>query len=59
MNTLREIIYEDVREGELYEKLDRNWVRLPAGTVAKSQTAIELELIPGISSISNPTGRIL
>src|ERR1700746_1282009 len=27
MNTLREIIYEDVREGELFEKLDRNWVR--------------------------------
>src|ERR1700693_5165764 len=27
MITLREIIYERVREGELYEKLDRNWVR--------------------------------
>src|SRR5436305_7589870 len=27
MNTLREIIHENVREGELYEKLDRNWVR--------------------------------
>ena len=27
MSTLREIIYENVREGELYEKLDRNWVR--------------------------------
>ena len=27
MNTLREIIYENVREGELYEKLDRDWVR--------------------------------
>src|SRR5260370_24280564 len=27
MHTLREIIYENVREGELYEKLDRNWVR--------------------------------
>jgi pyruvate formate lyase activating enzyme len=27
MNTLREIIYENIREGELYEKLDRYWVR--------------------------------
>src|SRR3989442_3155656 len=27
MSTLREIIYENVREGELHEKLDRNWVR--------------------------------
>ena len=27
MSTLREIIHESVREGELYEKLDRNWVR--------------------------------
>ena len=27
MSTLHEIIYENVREGELYEKLDRNWVR--------------------------------
>jgi hypothetical protein len=27
MNTLREIIHENVREGELYEKLERNWVR--------------------------------
>jgi len=27
MSTLREIIYENVCEGELYEKLDRNWVR--------------------------------
>src|SRR4029077_1506989 len=27
MSTLREIIHENVREGELYEKLDRNWVR--------------------------------
>jgi pyruvate formate lyase activating enzyme len=27
MSTLRDIIHESVREGELYEKLDRNWVR--------------------------------
>jgi pyruvate formate lyase activating enzyme len=27
MSTLREIIHENVREGELYEKIDRNWVR--------------------------------
>jgi hypothetical protein len=27
MSTLREIIHENVREGELYEKLDRNWIR--------------------------------
>ncbi len=27
MPTLHEIIHENVREGELYEKLDRNWVR--------------------------------
>src|SRR2546425_5803505 len=27
MSTLREIIHENVRGGELYEKLDRNWVR--------------------------------
>jgi pyruvate formate lyase activating enzyme len=27
MSTLREIIHESVREGELYEKLDGNWVR--------------------------------
>jgi pyruvate formate lyase activating enzyme len=27
MSTLREIIHENVRESELYEKLDRNWVR--------------------------------
>jgi hypothetical protein len=27
MSTLHQIIYENVREGELYEKLDRNWVR--------------------------------
>src|SRR6266852_3722754 len=27
MRTLREIIHENVCEGELYEKLDRNWVR--------------------------------
>jgi hypothetical protein len=27
MSTLREIIHEKVCEGELYEKLDRNWVR--------------------------------
>ena len=27
MSTLHEIIHESVREGELYEKLDRNWVR--------------------------------
>src|ERR1700738_4378065 len=27
MRTLHEIIHENVREGELYEKLDRNWVR--------------------------------
>jgi len=27
MSTLREIIHENVREGELYEKLDRYWVR--------------------------------
>src|SRR6202162_1188886 len=27
MGTLHEIIHENVREGELYEKLDRNWVR--------------------------------
>src|SRR5216683_2758060 len=27
MSTLHEIIHENVREGELYEKLDRNWVR--------------------------------
>jgi len=27
MSTLRAIIHENVREGELYEKLDRNWVR--------------------------------
>jgi hypothetical protein len=27
MNTLREIISENVREGELYEKLDRKRVR--------------------------------
>jgi len=27
MSTLHEIISENVREGELYEKLDRNWVR--------------------------------
>src|SRR3989449_3653242 len=26
MSTLREIIHENVRGGELYEKLDRNWV---------------------------------
>jgi pyruvate formate lyase activating enzyme len=26
MSTLHGIIYENVREGELYEKLDRNWV---------------------------------
>src|SRR6266446_6210348 len=27
MSTLREVIHENVRGGELYEKLDRNWVR--------------------------------
>ena len=27
MSSLREIIHENVREGELYEKLDRKWVR--------------------------------
>ena len=27
MGTLHEIIHENVREGELYEKFDRNWVR--------------------------------
>jgi hypothetical protein len=27
MRTLHEIIHENVREGELYEKLDRNWAR--------------------------------
>src|SRR5258707_1632486 len=27
MSTLHEIIHENVREGELFEKLDRNWVR--------------------------------
>ncbi len=27
MSALREIIHENVRGGELYEKLDRNWVR--------------------------------
>jgi pyruvate formate lyase activating enzyme len=27
MNTLCEIIHENVREGELNEKLDRNWVQ--------------------------------
>src|SRR5260370_36742515 len=27
MSTLGEVIHENVREGELYEKLDRNWVR--------------------------------
>ncbi len=27
MSTLHEIIHENVREGELYEQLDRNWVR--------------------------------
>src|SRR5258708_19475792 len=27
MSTLREIIHENVREGELFAKLDRNWVR--------------------------------
>jgi hypothetical protein len=27
MSTLREVIHENVRDGELYEKLDRNWVR--------------------------------
>src|SRR5260221_9409512 len=27
MRTLHEIIHENVREGELYEKLDSNWVR--------------------------------
>ena len=27
MHTLHEIIHENVREGELYETLDRNWVR--------------------------------
>jgi pyruvate formate lyase activating enzyme len=27
MRTLHEIIHENVRDGELYEKLDRNWVR--------------------------------
>src|SRR6267154_1570442 len=27
MSTLREVIHENVHEGELYEKLDRNWVR--------------------------------
>jgi hypothetical protein len=40
MRALHEIIHENVRDGELYEKLDRNWVRcLPAGTVARSQKA--------------------
>jgi pyruvate formate lyase activating enzyme len=27
MPTLRDVVYENVREGELYEKLDRNRVR--------------------------------
>ena len=27
MSSLREIIHENVREGELYQKLDRKWVR--------------------------------
>jgi hypothetical protein len=27
MSALHEIIHENVREGELFEKLDRNWVR--------------------------------
>src|SRR5215813_6624707 len=27
MSTLHEIIHENVREGELFEKLDGNWVR--------------------------------
>jgi hypothetical protein len=27
MSTLHEVIHENVREGELYEKLDRYWVR--------------------------------
>src|SRR5260370_40418987 len=27
MRALHEIIHENVRDGELYEKLDRNWVR--------------------------------
>jgi hypothetical protein len=26
MSTLREVIHENVHEGDLYEKLDRNWV---------------------------------
>ena len=26
MSALREVIHENVREGELYEKLDRDWV---------------------------------
>ena len=29
MNTLHEIIHENVREGELYDKLDRNWSCAP------------------------------
>jgi hypothetical protein len=40
MRTLQEIIHENVREGELYEKLDRDWCGvLPPGTVARSQKA--------------------
>src|SRR5438477_6022218 len=31
MSTLRDIVYENVREGELYEKLDRSRVRCYAG----------------------------
>jgi len=68
MSTLREIIHESVREGELYEKLDRNWVRCFAcghcckipdgqpGVARFATTRAEPCLCPGaMSAASNAT----
>jgi hypothetical protein len=68
MHTLREIIHENVREGELYEKLDRNWVRcfacghcckIPDGQPGGLQGSLQPEWnpvcvwIPQIPSVTN------
>ncbi len=50
MRTLQEIIYENVREGELYEKLDRNWVR-PFVPLMRSQSDLPVAQLLGSHAI--------
>jgi hypothetical protein len=60
MNTLHEIIYENVRESELHEKRDRNWVRcfacghclkIPDGQPGVSKVRYNLALRSAVQDI--------